>query len=212
VIRRLSIRIAILLAFACAAPPSFAQQAIYRWVDNDGIVRYGDRIPAEFANQDRDVLNQQGVQVGFVEGEVTEEERAELNRLAAIEQEVQRIRSDAARRDRILLDTYLTVRDIEDLRDRRLELIASQIRVTEFYLSNLRRRHESLARESRRFAPLSDREEAPPIPESLVLDISRTEASISLYEQTLNRSRTDQISLRNAFDLDIDRFSVLKGV
>ena len=188
-----------------------AAQKLFRWVDNDGVVHYGDRIPPQFANQDRSVLNAQGVTIGFEEGEITAEEQAEIDRLAAIEAEEQRQRAEVARRDRMLLDTYLTTADIEDLRDRRLELIDSQIRVTEFYLGNLRNRLTGLKRDSQRFAPLNDDPGAPPLPEDLALDISRIEASIGLYEQTLDRTRTEQTQLHDAFALDIERFKELKG-
>lgn len=186
-------------------------QKLYRWVDSEGVVHYGDRIPPEYSSQDRTLLNAQGVTIGFEEGEITAEEQAELDRQAALEAAEQRRRDDAARRDKMLLDTYLAVADIEDLRDRRLELIDSQIRVTEFYLGNLRNRLQALARDSRRFAPLSDNPDAPPLPEDLALDISRIEASIGLYEQTLSRTREEQVKLRDAFALDIERFRELKG-
>jgi hypothetical protein len=188
-----------------------AAQKFYRWVDDEGVVHYGDHVPPEFASQDRSLLNDQGVTVGFEEGEITEEERAEIARLAAVEAEEERLREETARRDRILLDTYLSVAEIEDLRDRRLELIDSQIRVTELYLGNLRNRLSALERERHRFAPLSEKDNAPPLPESLLLDISRLEASIGLYEQTLEHSRKEQRRLRESFDVDIERFKELKG-
>jgi hypothetical protein len=200
------------LALAAAA---FAQQQnqqprLYRWVDKDGIVRYGDRIPPEYANVDRDVLNDQAVTVGFEEGEITPEEQAELDRLKAIADAEQLVRDNAARRDRMLLETYITVADIEDLRDRRLELLSSQIKVTELYLSNLRKRLTSLEDEASVYKPYSQKENAPPLPEDLALDMQRAVASISLYEQTLERTRSDQIALSAAFEQDILRFKELK--
>lgn len=191
--------------------PSFAQPKLYKWVDNEGVVHYGDHVPPEFASRDRDVLNTQGVTVGFEEGEITAEEQAEIARQRAIAEAEQAAREEMARRDRMLLDTYLSVADIEDLRDRRLELIDSQIKVTEFYLSNLHKRLESLEKESERFAPLSDREDAPPLPEYLSLDLSRTRSSIELYQRRLNQSRAEQHALRRAFELDIERFKELRG-
>ena len=188
-----------------------AQQRLYRWVDNDGVVHYGDRIPPEFANRDRTILNDQAVTVGFEEGEVTEEERAELERQRAIADAEQLARDNEARRDRMLLETYLTVADIEDLRDRRLELLGSQIKVTELYLTNLRKRLVALQREAGAFAPYSEKDNAPPVPNDLALEMSRTLASIALYEQTLERTREEQEKLRAAFELDIDRFKELKG-
>ena len=73
-------------------------QQIRKWVDKDGVVHYGDRVPPEFADRDRVILNEQAVPLGFEEGEITPEERAELNRIAA-EQERERVaQEDAARR------------------------------------------------------------------------------------------------------------------
>ena len=208
--------IAILVALAGLVLPdatAFAQSQqpkVYRWVDKDGIVRYGDRIPPEYANVDRDVLNDQAVTVGFEEGEVTAEEQAEIDRLKAIADAEQLARDNAARRDRMLLETYITVADIEDLRDRRLELLSSQIKVTELYLANLRKRLTTLEREASVYKPYSNKEAAPPLPEDLARDMQRASASITLYEQTLERTRNDQIALNNAFEQDIIRFRELK--
>ena len=201
----------LLAVFGAVLPASvpLAQQ-VYRWVDNEGVVHYGDRIPPEFANTDRDILNDQAVTVGFEEGEVTPEERAELERLKAIADAEQRQRDNAARRDRMLLETYITVADIEDLRDRRLELLTSQIKVTELYLANLRKRLAALEREASIYKPYSDKQNAAPLPDDLALEMQRAAASISLYEQTLERTRQDQEALTEAFADDIIRFRELK--
>jgi hypothetical protein len=203
----------ILLAVAALSLPatSVAQSRMYRWVDDKGVVHYGDTVPPQFANRDRDVLNQQAISVGFEEGEVTPEERAEIERLETEADGAARAKAEIARRDRMLLQTYLSVADIEDLRDRRLELLESQIKVTELYLSNLRKRFTGLQQEASRFKPYSTDAAARQIPENLALDLSRTEASISLYEQTLARTRNDQQNLKAAFDEDIVRFKQLKG-
>jgi len=188
------------------------QARLYRWVDNDGVVHYGDRVPPEYADHDRDLLNSQGVRVGAEEGLLTAEERAERNRLAAIAEAEQQARVENARRDQVLLDTYLSVDEIESLRDRRLELLEAQIKVTEHYLGNLRKRLERLQREASDYRPYSDNPDAPEVPEALGLELSRTIASISLYEQTLARSRAEQNQLAEAFASDIERFQVLKGI
>jgi hypothetical protein len=173
-------------------------------------VHYSEVVPPEYADRDRDVLNRQGITVGFEEGRVTEEERAELNRLAA-EEEVRRLAAEEmATRDRMLLDTYLSVDDIKDLRDRRLELMESQIKVTEQYLGNLRKRLDDLQREAERYAESAAAGAG--LPPELALDISRTTASISLYEENLNRTRAEQDELHAAFAADITRFIELKGL
>lgn len=195
----------------CLAQKSDGGSKLYRWVDTNGVVHYSDSVPPEQASRDRTLMNKEGVKVGFEQGEITAEERAEMDRQKAAIEEQQRAKAEVQRRDRMLLETYLTVADIEDLRDRRLELLESQIKVTEAYLGNLRKKLETLQKEASRFKPYATDENAPNIPESLATDISRTTASIANYEQTLERTRSDQQNLRASFDDDIARFKQLKN-
>lgn len=204
----------LLLAAAIALPLDGNAQrprALYKWTDENGVVHYDDKVPPQYANRDREVLNDQGVAIGFQEGEITAEERAAAAAREAQAEADRQTRAEIARRDRMLLETYLTVGDIEDLRDRRLELLESQIKVTELYLGNLRKRLVGLQNEASRFKPYTAKADAPQIPEDLALEISRTTASIALYEQTLARTRADQSGLRDSFNGDIERFRELKG-
>ena len=206
------------LAVLAVALPSFVgaqtksgPTKLYQWTDDKGVVHYGDTIPPEYAKADHNVLNPQGVHVGFEQGELTPEQRAEKARLAAEAEQAKHQREEIARRDKMLLETYISVSDIEDLRNRRLELLEGQIKVTELYLANLRKRLLTLQDEASNYKPYTARENAPQIPENLATDISRTVGSINLYEQTLSRTRTDQQTVRNSFDEDIRRFKQLKG-
>jgi hypothetical protein len=188
------------------------ERKMYKWTDENGIVHYTETIPPEYANRDREVLNDQGVRVATEEGEVTPEERAELERRAAIAESERQERLDVARRDRMLLETYISVTDIEDLRDRRIELLGSQIKVTDLYLGNLRKRLVTLQEEASNYKPYTTKPDAPQIPENMAAEMSRTVELIKIYETTLARTRADQQKLRESFDKDIARFRELKGV
>ena len=201
---------ALALPSLCSAQPKEGPK-LYKWVDEQGVVHYGDSIPPEYANRDRSVLNDRGVRVGFEQGEITDEERAVIARKEAEAEAARAAKLEEARRDRSLLETYNSVSDIEELRDRRLELLESQIKVTELYLANLRKRLVTLQEEASSYKPYTTREDAPQIPENLALDISRTADSINGYERTLAQTRVDQEALRVAFDKDIRRFRELKG-
>ena len=65
----------------------------------------------------------------------------------------------AAQRDRTLLATYLTVADIERLRDQRIDLLEQQNVVTRQYIANLRAREARLMESVQRFRPYSDKAE-----------------------------------------------------
>jgi hypothetical protein len=204
---------AILLVVAAIALPigSAQSQKLFKYTDENGVTQYVDKIPPEHANRDRVVLNDQGVHVGSEEGEITESERAANAEREALAEADRKAKAEIARHDRMLLETYLSVADIEDLRNRRLELLESQIKLTEVYLGNLRKKLLSLQSEASRYKPYTTNPDAPQIPENLAREISQTTASIAIYEQTLARTRSAQEELRASFDDDIARFRELRG-
>ncbi|MEO7386275.1 MAG: DUF4124 domain-containing protein [Gammaproteobacteria bacterium] len=181
---------------------------VYRWVDNDGVVHLGDQVPPEYAPIDRQVLNQYGVPLRTEQGVMTEEE-IEAERKAAAEKKAALA---AARRDEVLLNTYLSVEEIEALRDRRIELIGGQISVTTTYLQSLRDRLKQLQVEASTFKPYSKDPEAGPIDQKLAEELADTADSIALYEKTLLDTRTRQSRVVMTFDADIARFKELKGL
>lgn len=190
---------------------AFAQPTLYRWVDDQGQVHYSDHVPQAASRQDHQVLNEQGVAVRYVEGAASDEELAERTRLAALEEAEALAAEEQADHDRVLLETYLSVEEIVSLRDRRLELLSAQFIVTEQYIENLTERLGELQETASNFKPISENPNARDMPEYLELDISRTGASIELYQQTLGRTRTQQQTVTEGFDRDIQRFQELTG-
>jgi hypothetical protein len=184
-----------------------ASGEVYRWVDENGVVHFGDAVPAEYAPIDRQVLNQYGITMRTEQGALTEEE-IEAERKAAAEKKAALA---AARRDEVLLSTYLSVEEIEALRNRRMELIDGQISVTSNYLQSLRDRLKQLQAEANTFKPYSKDPDAEPIDQKLADELADTADSIALYEKTLQDTRTRQGRVVMAFDADIARFKELKS-
>ncbi|MDH5254496.1 MAG: DUF4124 domain-containing protein [Gammaproteobacteria bacterium] len=189
------------------ARPGESSGQVYRWVDDQGVVHFGDAVPAEYAPIDRQVLNQYGITVRTEQGALTEEE-IEAERKAAAEKKAALA---AARRDEVLLSTYLSVEEIEALRNRRMELIAGQISVTNNYLQSLRERLKQLQAEASAYKPYSKDPDAEPIDRRLADELADTADSIALYEKTLEDTRTRQGRVVMAFDADIARFKELTG-
>lgn len=183
----------------------------YRWVDKDGVVHLGDHVPPEYASSQRQVLNDYGVPVGNQDGAKTAEQIA-AEKAAAKKAEADRQQAIlAARRDQVLLDTYLSVDEIEALRDRRLELIDTQIKVTENYLQGLRDILHKLQEEAASFKPYSKDPNAPPIDDRLAKELSNTMDSIMLYEKNLTSTKTRKADVMGQFANDINRFRELKA-
>ena len=183
-------------------------QKLYRWVDNSGIVHYGDSVPAEYADAEKQVLNNHGVTVAVVRGKRTAEEIAEDKRIAKLQRQAELQRQQ----DEALLATYLSVDEIIMHRDRRVELFQAQSRVTELYLRNMMSRMTTLREEASNFRPYSENPDAKMIDPELAEDILVTKATIKRHQANLARFREDEQSIIHRFDGDINRFKTLTNV
>jgi hypothetical protein len=195
-------------AAAKKKPPTNSAAKVYRWVDAEGVVHYSDQIPPEQAPADRQILNQYGVPVRAEQGAMSTAEIAAEKR-ASEEREAARA---AAERDAVLLSTYLSVDEIEELRNRRVDLIKGQISLTENYLHSLTGKLQKLQKEAGAFKPYSQDPDAEPIDAALAQELSDTLDSIALYEKTLLDTRSRQQRLVSEFDAAITRFKELKGL
>jgi hypothetical protein len=188
-----------------AAGP-LAAEKVYKWVDEDGVVHYGDALPPKAAGRGHKVLNDQGIAVEDVAAAKSAEQIAEEARLAEAARE-------AAKRDQVLLDTYLSVNEIEHLRDRRVELLEAQNRVTEKYMADLAQRLGQLQSEAARIQAGEQGAGAPPeIPDQLAAEIAHAERGLASYRREINARRQDQEEIRARFEADIARFRELKGL
>lgn len=200
------------LTFLLLALPAIGfsqgQQRAYKWIDENGVVHYGDTIPADVAELEKHIVNDAGVTVDILRGKKTQEEIAAERRQLELEQKAElKRRADAA-----LLATYLSIDEIVMHRDRRVELFQAQARVTELYLRNLKHRLESLQTLAETFRPYSTDPDAEMIDPALSEDINETRSTIARHESNLTRFRSDEQEMAARFDGDITRFKELKGL
>ena len=197
-----------LIALASSAALAGERDRVYKWVDEDGQIYYGDSIPPEYSDLPKQVLNEHAVTVDHLEGRKTEEQLLAEQKARELEtqKELQR------RADQALLATYLSVEEIVMHRDRRIELFQAQSRVTELYLRNLERRLSKLKREAARYRPYNEDPDAPLISQDLVADINETNATIARHEKNLQKFREDERQMVARFEGDINRFKALKGL
>ena len=206
------ISLAVLLAVVTVAAAHAAapkHEAFYRCKDARGQVHYGDSMPAQCRDLDTEVLDQHGMVVREIEGLRTRQARVKRE---AGERSVQAKREAEAQRDRMLIDTYLGVADIERLRDQRLDLLESQFKVTQQSIANLQERQARIEQQIARFKPYSKDPSAPPLPDHLAEEMVNTVNGLQVYQATLADNKRDQAALRAAFERDIRRFKELKGI
>ncbi|MDE2448841.1 MAG: DUF4124 domain-containing protein [Gammaproteobacteria bacterium] len=202
--------LAFLVVLACITGPVFAQQSsdkgpvTYRWVDEHGVVHYGDSVPPKYARDRRDILNSQGVEVGHLDAAKTPGQLAleakQRERLVAQKQ-----------RDYFLLSTYTSVKDIESLRDERLGQIEAQRTAAQQYVESLQSRLSSLQKRARDYKPYSSRANAQRMPDDLAQELVHTLNEVHLQDQAQHARRLQEAQVRAQFQSDIERFEELKA-
>ena len=123
-----------------------AQAGLYRWVDENGAVHYGDKVPAKYLKQEHQELNEQGTTVKKHDRAMTAEEKAEKNRQEAERKRLENEKRAQALRDRVLTDTYTTERDLVAAKDARLDAIDSQLQLSKELIKNTQEKVEKTAR------------------------------------------------------------------
>jgi hypothetical protein len=190
-----------LAAPAVAADPS-GSHPNYSWVDKNGERHYGDAVPPEYAQQERRVLNNQGVEIQRVDAEKNPQQLAEeRKRVQAIE--------DRAQHDRFLLTTYTSTRDIERLRDERLDQIDGQIKATIAYIDSIDARLKTLQQRALNFKPYSTKPDARRMPDDLAEQLVRASNEVRTQRRSMDRRKQEQISVRAQFEADIQRYREL---
>ncbi|HTE41147.1 MAG TPA: hypothetical protein VK629_09960 [Steroidobacteraceae bacterium] len=194
---------------AQAQQPEKANTEVYRCRDANGQLRIGTALPQECLGRDTEVVNQRGTVVRMIEGAGTRSARMNQE---ATEAAKQKLIDDQIQRDKVLIETYLSVEEIERLRDQRLDLLMAQLKVAEQHIGTLRDRLTRLRDQSKRFKPYSGIANSPPLPDHIAEDLVGTVKSIMVDTQTIDIKRDEQATMTTNFDRDIKRFKELKGI
>ncbi len=198
-----------LAAGAARAAPGQSQSSkqgiAYRWVDENGVVHYGDHIPPQYATQDRAVLNAQGVEVGHLDAQKTPEQAA-----AAARERAAQIRQ--RQHDAFLITTYTSVKDIEALRDLRLDQLKGQRVAAAQYVDTLRSRLAALQSRALTFKPYNSRTDAHRMPDDLAETLVRTVNDLNVQTRNLAAKNDEETELRAQFQADIERYRALHTI
>lgn len=195
---------ALAAAVASAAPadPSHNPKTTFRWVDEQGVVHYSDEVPAPAAGRDRAIMNSQGVVVRHLEGQKSADQiAAEQHARAEVIKQKQH--------DTFLVTTYTSVKDIEALRDQRLEQLKTQRAASQQYIESLKARIGALQARALNYRPYSSKPGARPIPDDLAEDLVRTHTELNTQANALASESDAEGKLRAQFQADIERYREL---
>jgi hypothetical protein len=177
----------------------------YKWTDDQGIVHYGDSVPPQYAQKERSVLNARGVEVRKLDAQKSPEQ------LAA----EARVQGDAVKQkqhDAFLMNTYASVKDIEALRDLRLDQLHGQRVAAELYVDSLHARLSALQDRAKSFKPYSPRPAAHKMPDDVAEDLVHTLNELRTQHNALVAKTEEETTTKAQFQADIERYEELHSL
>ena len=175
----------------------------YRWVDEQGVVHYGDSIPPQYAAQDCSVLNKDGIEVSHLDAQKSPEQAAAA----------ERARANALKQrqhDSFLVSTYTSVKDIESLRDLRLDQLQGQRAASAQYVESLRARLGTLQVRALSYQPYTAAGRR--MPDDVAENLVRTLNEVRQQSAALAATSEQEKELRQQFDADIQRYRELHTI
>jgi hypothetical protein len=148
----------------------------YKWVDEQGVVHYSDKAPADTPAKGATVLDKQGRQVKRIEPPLSPEQIKAKADEEERERALVKEKDEVARKDRALMQSYTSESEIDIARNRAISTIDSQISSAQAYATDLTRRQQNAAKQKASYG-------SKPIP----IELERESATIDteLSRQTI---------------------------
>ncbi len=184
---------------------------LYKWVDENGEVRYSDRMPASQIKRKHHTLNAQGIVVATQEAAKTEEE-IKAGKEAAKElqarQEVERQNKEAqGKLDRVLLLTFSSEQEMSRVKNDRIEVLDSVIRLIYKSIATTEerlKRFENIAQQQY----ISKKKE---VPGGLAQNIEESSRKLNNREKQLSLKLGEKYKIEAQYEIDVARFRLLSN-
>ena len=198
-------------AALCLVAGTASAAPLYKWVDEEGQVRYSDRLPAQQVKRKHQQLNSQGVVVTTTEAAKTAEElaaEAEARRKAEAQAaEDARLKEIQFKKDQVLLLTFSSEKEMALARDDRLEVLDSVIRL----ISKSIESNQQTLKELQATAEQNYTSQGQEVPGGLAQKIEHFTGKIESRTDQLLSKIEEKNKINEQFELDLARFRELKA-
>jgi 23S rRNA A1618 N6-methylase RlmF len=193
----------ILLPALLASAEALAER-IYKWVDENGEIQYGDRVPPRYASKQRILINDQGRTVKVYAAAQTPEEKSTAEALAKKQAEARKLAEQQAIRDHSLLSTYSSEEDMLSARDGKVASVTALIQLTNSRIESMQKRLTELTEDAAEFERSGKK-----LPEGLVSQIKNIREQIQQNEEFARHKRLEKEQIARKFAEDIKRYREL---
>lgn len=193
------IRTAAVAAAVLLAAPVAAQTQTYRCTAKDGKKYYSSAVPRQCIGRPVEVLNAQGSVIKRIDPEADEKARQEKSAALEKKREEEATRRERDRRNRALLATYTSARDIEDARGRALADNQKGVRDVETRIEAARKRRAGYEKELEFYKGKTP-------PQKLTDDMQTADVEIKANEELLAEKKKEVTHINARYDEDKKRY------
>jgi hypothetical protein len=189
-----------LLVFGLALAPFAAEAQSYRCTGKDGKKYYGQSVPPQCLGQPVEILNAQGMVTTRIDAAAS---AAEREKKAAEEEDRKKreaITKEEGRRNRALLATYTSDKEIENARGRALAENQAAVKDVEGKIAALKKHQAELVKE----LDFYQGKNKPPV--RLDQDIKNTEIDLRAQEGLLTAKKKEVDVINAKYDDDKKRY------
>ena len=188
------------------APLVVQAQSTYRCTGNDGKKYYGSTIPMQCVGRPVEQLNAQGLVVRRIDPEGERKAREEAEAAKGKRQEEEAAQREELRRNRALLATYTSERDIEDARKRDLADNERTTREVENKIEALKKRRAGYEKELAFYKDGTDKKAKAGPPSKLTADMSNVDIDLRAQEDLLQVKKKEVTQINAKYDQDKKRY------
>jgi hypothetical protein len=192
--------IALLAPLAAFSQPQ--EQYTYRCTGSDGKRYYGQTIPQVCVGRALELINKQGLVVKRIDPEGDEKARLAKEAEAEKKREVEAAQKDAMRRNRALLATYTSEKDIEEARSRDLRDHEKGVQEVERRIEDIKKRQAKYEKELALFQDASKGEP----PARLKEEIGNAEIDLKAQQSLLEAKKKEAQNINARYDEDKRRY------
>jgi hypothetical protein len=169
---------------------------IKKWVDGDGVTHYGDVLPPSYAGEQTTEMNSQGIKVKRKPPSANPNDK-QTGKKELTEQE---------RRDKALLNSFTTAKEIDLARDRNLQMDQAAVQSLQQRLTAAEQRLQKTNTTITEFS-----KNKKPVPADLAQEQKTQQTEISNIKGQIEQKQASMDATRTRFDNDKQRFMELKA-
>ena len=176
------------------------------WTNKEGVKECGSYVPPEYSQKRIETRGKQGRVVEVKERAKNKAELDEIERLNKLKIIEDKKIAEQKKKDSVLLKTFSTERDINMLRDSKLNVIEGIITVIN---SNNKAQKKKLEKLQKKAANIERRGKKPP--QRVLDDIANIESRLNKNKNSIKSKRDEQKIIHDKFAKDLKRFQALKN-